>query len=357
MKRSNIQKVSALELVVNRTVNYRDDYDVPSMAEDIRIAGRVTEPIHVLKEGNIVLRGNRRVTAVQQMLADGKLPSDLRDAIAKLDVIYLSDMTEKEITEYVLDHGSQKPLTRVEVLKAAWRLQRQMYSERDIITMLYQLLARYTGNTRKAYEAQQLPQGEAREKFLSKWLHGTVGNYMLPGGTMGEFVREQFILTDLAQDRNLTDEEKEKWKMTVTRDRISALVSAKKKDKETSGWTPENGGETFNAKIAEFIAEDARPEGAASGPKKITSAQMETTAEAMQSGFRFAFLKCAGKLPEDQNAKLEALDTEYFRRDKVFAVLNQNADRITDANVQTLIRKVMVGTDADVTAALAPFVS
>jgi hypothetical protein len=352
-KRSSLKKANIMSLKVDRLVNFRDDYDVPSMKEEILQAGRILEPLHVIDGSNILLKGNRRTLAAQELYSDPSCPADVKEALEKVDVFYYSDLNEKEITEIVLDHGSQKGLTRVEVLKAVWRLQKQMYSERDIIIMLYQQLAHYTGKTKKAAEAQNLAAGEAREKFLKTWLHGTVGDYMMPGGQMGEFVREQFILTDRAQDRELTEAEKAAWTLEVTRDRVKELRTAKNKDKETTGWDPEKGGELFNAKVQEFIAEDAAPK----GPRKagFTSAQMETTADAMQSGFRLAFMKCAGKLPESDNAKLEALDTEYFRRDKVLAVLNANADRIGDKNVQALVKAILAGTDGSVTEYLQPF--
>lgn len=257
MKRHAIKKVPASELVVNKSVNFREDYDVPSMIEEIRHAGRVLEPLHVRLEDKTVLKGNRRASAVQALLADPKLPSDLREAIEKLDVIFYEGLDERELTEIVLDHGSQKPLSRVETVLACWRLQKQMYSETEVITLLYHVLARFTGNSQKAYEAGQIPEGPARVEFLKKWLHGTVGNYILAAGTMGEVVRDQFILTERAQERALTDDEKKLVKFTTSRDRINKLASAKKKDKDGAGWTVMDGGAEFNAKIAEFIAEDS----------------------------------------------------------------------------------------------------
>jgi hypothetical protein len=326
-KRHNLKKVAAETLVVDKTVNFREDYDVPSMIEEIRHAGRVLEPIHARMDDNVVLKGNRRVSAVQSLLADPKLPTDLRQAIEKLDVIYYEGLDAKELTEIVLDHGSQKPLSRVETVMACWRLQKQMYSEDEVITLLYHMLARYTGNTQKAYEAGNIPEGPARKEFLKKWLHGTVGNYILAAGTMGETVREQFILTERSQDRALTEDEKKLVKFTTSRDRINKLASAKKKDKEgPKGWNPADGGEEFNAKIAEFIREDSGVE----PPKdrKPTSGDMVKTAESMKSALSKAYLHCAGTLPKEQRVDIDALDTELFRLDEIKKATAGIVDRI-----------------------------
>lgn len=361
MKKHKLTKVPASELVVDRKVNFREDYDVPSMIEDIRHAGAVLEPLHVRKEDNVVLKGNRRTSAVQALLADPKLPSDLRDAIEKLDVIYYEGLDEKELTEIVLDHGSQKPLSRVECVQACWRLQKQMYSETEIITLLYHTLARFTGNTQKMYEAGNIPEGPARTEFLKKWLHGTVGNYILAAGTMGELVREQFILTERAQDRKLTDDEKKLVKFTTSRDRINKLASAKKKDKEGAGWSNTDGGVEFNAKIAEFIAED---NGSAPTPaRKPTSTDMEKTAESMKSELSKAYLHCAGKLPEGQRIDIDALDTELFRVSEIKKALRPIVDRVdvgatfSGGEVRELMNLFLTGSGVDFAKYIERFAS
>jgi hypothetical protein len=356
MIRHNMQKVSALSLVIDTNVNVREDYDVQSMTEEIKVAGRVLEPLHARFEDRVMLRGNRRLAAVQSMLRDATLPADLRAAISELDVFFYEGLTDKETTEMVVDHGSQKPLSRVEVVKTCWRLQKQMYSEREIITLMYQQLARYTGNTRKAYEAQQLPAGEAREKFLTTWLHGTVGNFILSAGQMGELMREQFILTERALDRNLSDSEKQGVKFETSRKRITELSAAKKKDKDSAaGWNPQTGGPEFNALVEKFIQEDKGPK---PGRKEAFSAeQMKDVADSMQSpGMRAAFLKCAGALPEGERQKLDTLDTEYYRRDKVFATLTVNVDRIENPTFAAVIRAILTGTDGQVAEALSTLI-
>lgn len=360
MKRHALKKVPTTDLVVRKDINFREDYDIPSMIEEIKHAGRILEPIHVKMEDNTVLKGNRRVAAAQQMLQDPKLPSDLKNALEKLEVLYYEGLDTKELTEIVLDHGSQKPLSRVETVNAAWRLQKQMYSETEIIVLLYNQLARFTGNTQKAYEASQLQEGPARTEFLKKWLHGTVGNYILAAGQMGPLVQEQFLLTERKQDRALTDDEKAKVQFETSRDRINKLASAKKKDRESKGWDPIQGGEEFNATIAKFIAEDAGTD--TPRARKPTPSDMVKVADSLKSPLANAYRHCAGTLTDAEKGQIDALDTELFRQEAVKSAIRPVVDKI-DLNatfkggeLKEVLRIVLAGTGEEMTKYLERFV-
>lgn len=347
MKRhGTIKKVDASTLIVDRNVNFRVDYDVPSMMEDIRQAGRVLEPIWVRKEDNVVLKGNRRVTAVHELLRDKTLPSDLKEAISQLEVLYYEGLSDRELTEIVLDHGSQKPLSRAETILAIWRLQKQMYTEREIITLMYHQLSRFTGQTRKAYEAQSMPSGQGREEFLRKWLHGTVGNYLMAAGQMGDRVKDQLILSETSLDRALTKEETEKVEFKVTRDRVNKLGTAKKEDKESpEGWNNLDGGKNFNALIEKFKAEDAgteTPRAARPTPK-----QMADSADQFKSRLSVAYRHCAGTISDSEKNQIDALDTELFRQERIAAIARNNLDRIETEEIRELVRFFVSGTEAE----------
>lgn len=358
MKRYPMKKVPATSLIVDRSVNYRDDYDTVSMAEQIRSAGKVLEPIHVIKETGVVLKGNRRVLTVQELLLDPKLPSDLKSAIEDLDVIFYEGLTDDEITELVLDHGSQKPLSRVETIKAVWRLVKQMKSEKDIICLMYHLLARFTGQTRKAAEAQQLPAGAQREEFLKKWLHGTVGNYLTAAHAMGALVQEQLLLSELALDRALTDEEKAKVQFKVSRDRVTKLSKAKNADKDKEGWDPEKGGAEFNALIQSFRDEDAGRE-SSSTVKRPTPKQMSDAADGMKSVARVFYQHCAGTLSDADKKRIEEVDTEIHRATKVkdAIVVHLDAVRAKNALVAELLSTIAYKGEAEVIVAIQSFIA
>lgn len=213
------------------------------------------------------------------------------------------------------------------------------------------MLARFTGNMQKAYEASAIPEGPARKEFLKKWLHGTVGNYILAAGTMGEAIREQFILTERASDRKLTDDEKKLVKFETGRDRINKLASAKKKDKEAKGWNPQEGGEEFNKMIAKFVAEDNGS--AATLPRRPSPSQMVATGESMKSKLGMAYQHCAGTLPEELKIEIDALDSELFRLDEIKKAVRPILDRInisekfTGAEVREVLKFFIGGNAPD----------
>jgi len=355
MKRSkNTVKKPITELKLNPN-NPRTELDVPAMMDDILQHGRIVEPLHVQEETGIVMRGNRRLSAALKLLEDPKLPSNVKEAISKLDCIVYSEMSDREFTEIVFDHGSARPLGCAEIVVAIWALQKQMYNEVEIATVMYQLLARYTGNTQKAHQAQQIPPGEARTKFLKDWLHGTLGQYIMLAYSLGERVRRQVVLTETEKDRELTAPEKLEKKWTTNRGRIKELAAEKKKDESAAdggkGWSPETGGVNFNAKIEEFEKIE-RGEGVTPKARKYTPTEMKANADSSASkAMRLAYLHCAGQLKDGEKAELDAVDAETSRKDKLQRQALEFVDRIDlsgtfgGTEVQGLINQFLTGTE------------
>lgn len=283
MQKPTKKTMSAASLISKLEVNVREanNYDLPAMAEQIVMAGRILKPLIVEEtdEGPIVLSGNRRARAAQELLADqqkitaillqiaeterdgekrdamkksvAETTASIVDALTKVDTYVYRNLTEEERLMLIMDHGSEKPISRTEVVNCCWRMDRQFFSEGDIIRLTYFALAKFTGNERKLSEVPS--ESKAREAFLRKWLHGTVGNYILSAHRMGDYVREQFLLTMRSDDGLL--KEGEKVEMRCSRDRITQLSAAKTKDKDV--WTSEGGGPEFNALVEKFKAEDA----------------------------------------------------------------------------------------------------
>lgn len=353
MKRHKLKKVEASKLIVNKANNYReiDNYDLQSMIESIKLNNGVLEPLHVCLETNEILRGNRRGWAVQVLLADPTITAELKSKIEELDVIYYEGMTPDEKMEFMLDHGSTKGLSCVEVVLAVWRLMTRMKGEKEIIKILYHALARYTGKPNKAYEAAALPEGEGRNKFLTDWLHGTVGNYIMVAAQLGETVREQFLLSERAKDRALTDEEKKQVLFSGMRGAIKKLKSAQLKDEKDAGWDSKTGGVEFNKVLAELIAQEK-----GEGPPKVsppTREQMKSTAGLLKSDLRKAYSHCAGTLAQGEDAFVHELDVEMYRLEEIKKATAAAVDRInitsqfSGAEVREVMRMFLAGHATD----------
>ena len=361
MKRSNLKKVKLADLKVNRGLNYRKNYDLPSMIEQITLAGKILEPVHI--EDNLeVLKGNRRIGAAQIIVADPKSPQDLVKALEQVDVFIYSELTDRERTEIMLDHGSQKGLGFEETVEAIWRLQQDGFSGRDIMVLTYQLLAKYTGEPAKAVEVERLEVGPARDEYLNKWLNGTLNNKILNAGRMGPRIKRQFILAEIAKDRALTDAEKKEVEFDVNVKRIGKLRTAINADKEAGTWDMvEMTGPLFEAEVNKFIEEDKKPKTRASS---FTKEQMKEMADVMQSeGVKCVFLKCAGQLPEAHKGKIAELDLRLVRQDKVDTLNRANVDRVaveetfTGHQVKALIQAFLTGPVAKYEQILSTFLS
>lgn len=361
MAKQTRKTVSINTLVVDRKVNVRltDNYDIPAMKQAILDSGRINDDIHVRLCDNVVLRGNRRTLSGQELLADPTTPQDVAKNLEKVNVVF-HDVTPGSLEEMtiILDQGSQKGLNKTEVLLAVWRLDKQFMSEVQIMNQLYQALAMYTKNQKKALECAAIADQRSRNEYLRKWLHGTVGNYMLAAAKMGDYVRDQMVKTHLADDNLLKDGEKVECKMS--RDRITTLSGCKEKDKEKGGWTVENGGETFNAKLDDFKEED-RTGTKGSENKRPSIKELSEKCDI----FRHKAIKSALKVAAGEQGAgkdLVEMDDYLSRNEAVFEILRKAAPNVKDANVKQLLVAILTDVANDsagaiVELAIKPFIS
>lgn len=333
------------QLYSDSSVNVREDsnYDLPAMMEAIRLYNRITNPIIVdgdtknEEDQFLVLQGNRRTRAGKLLFTDPTSPQELVDALKKVDVVVYTGLTDQERQQLIMDHGGTKPLAKSEIVRACWRLDLAGYSEIDIINLMYFSLADYTGNKRKLAEVPA--KKSERDAFLRKWLHGTVGNFILKGNRMGEYVRDQFHLTALAEDKLLPANAS--VEMKCSRDRITALSAAAEQDKASeSGWDPDNGGPEFNALIEKFKAEDAGVQEKETNGKRLTPKELEERANAFSSPLtRAALLMASGN--KEMAEKLSSLDLATARQTKVLDHLAAQYNRLPDGPTKDLARLVL----------------
>lgn len=346
--------VSVSDLVINTDTNVRfvNNYDLPTLKQQIVDAGRILKPIVVEEtaKGLEVLQGFRRGLAGKELLAAGDTPQDVIEALKKVPVTVYKGLTAAERTMLINDHGGERPISRSEVLVAVWRMEREGFTEREIIHTLAYPLARFTENLKKWREIEPLT-GRARSDALFDWLHGTVGNYMLAGTKMGARVKKSMLYTEKDRDGIITDEERTEWTGTLislSRDRLKKLSQAKTEDGKADGWDGDTGGKTFNEAWDKFRAEDADPSLKNQGKTKRRSAEeLKTLATAFGSPLaQGMLLLAAGEKVEG----LGDLDEKIARVDKVCTALAGVMNDITDERVKVLIAKIIHGSPVEVTA-------
>lgn len=357
MKKSRKQIVLS-KLVSSDAVNARlaDNYDLDSLRPQIIAKGGIITPLVVEAIAGtdefLVLQGNRRKRAADQITSDPAALADVKLALAKLDCIVYEGLTDAERDSLIFDHGETRPLNREETLLVVWRKFKEFKKEREIGQALYYALARYTGNERKL---NQLPTDPAaREKYLSTWFRGTLGQYMLSAATMTDEVREAMILTARKEDGRLKDGESVPF--LATRDRIVELSKARTADEKAEGWSPTSGGATFNATIQRFKDEDAGK--ATSGGKKSRPSVKDLNDR--QAMFKSAALKSAFAVAAGDDAAGAALlmmDDAIHRQTIVSEIIVKALPTVKDNDVRSLLTALVgSGPPADVEMALSPFV-
>jgi hypothetical protein len=373
MNKATKKTVSINDLVVDLDLNNRevDNYDLPSMCEQIVAIGRIVVPLIVKfdkpKNKYIVLRGNRRTLAAQQLVADPNTSQEIVTNLSKVEVMVYEDLTPAEELAMVFDHGSEKPICRTEVVKSVWRLSKSFLSEGEIINMLYFALAKYSGNEKKLNEVPS--EKVARSKFLKSWLHGTVGNYILSAAGMGDFVQEQFILTHRKEDKLITKEEETRLVMKTSRDRITQLSAAKTADSDANkggkGWTaPEynsekvltGGGENFNALIEKFKEEDST--GITAKNTRPSVKDLNEKANVYKSiAIKTALAIAAGQDVAENGKKLVEMDAAVHALTMKCEILSKYKDKLNDPKVTELVNAILNGPAGGVEVALKPYIA
>lgn len=365
MNKPTNRKIKTSDLIVDKELNVRlvDNYDLATLREQVEAMGRIIKPIIVDGDTMKVLSGNRRVLVCKEIIADPKASQELVKELQQLDCVVYTGLTPAEIIQLVFDHGSEKTINRTETLLSVWRLDKQVFSEKAIASMMYFALAKYTGNEKKLREVPIEPQ--AREKFVHGWFRGTLGNYMLSGHRMGEYIREQMILTHLSEDKMLGDKVRE---VEVSRDRVTALSAAKTADqgkdgkgwsplakaKEGPGFDPATGGENFNKLVLDYIEQDKT--GKKPKVERPSANTLKGLADTYKSpAIRRALLVAAGDTSVDAKLLLADDDQLSGLSDKLNS-LSKHVEKIKNKDVKDFIGMLLNGSPADVEKALQSMV-
>lgn len=355
------------QLVVDFALNQRDEnnYDIATIIPQIKEMGRILKPIvckphPTEKDKYVPLQGNRRTLGGQAIYKEADITVEMKAALDKVDVLVVTELTPHEENTLIFDQGSEKPISRAEIVKAVWRLDKAFLKEGEIINTLYFVLARYTRNEAKL---KDVPEKEpARGKFLKGWFHGTVGNQILAAARMGDYVKEQFLRTRLAEDKLLKEGETVEMRCDTKRIvELSQAVTADKKaakdagKHENEGWSYEKGGVKFNELIEKFKLEDA------TGVKtdkveRPTIKELNEKCDQFKSSVIKKALQIAAGNMEMGKGLVDDDETLYYLEMKL-EILGKNAANIKDPAVRELIGSLLHGAPGGVELALKPFVS
>lgn len=325
--------------------------------------GPLGETIKAGEVYNVVLAGNRRLTAVQEMLADPTTPAGLVESLQKLPCNVYKNLDDQQRRELVNDQRSQR-YQRAELVAYCWRLQLGGLSYADIAMFVWPQMVGYTGQGQK-----MLPKIEAcktldeRKKVITTWLKGSLDTIILNCGKMGPRVQRALILSDMLIDGIAPEIGKdsdgnpiyETPEFKPSQGRCLELARAKKADEASpAGWDPEKGGNEFNATIAKFIREDKGVDELGNpiqGPPQRASVEQLTNQKGMtQSRAAKAALEIASGKPVLQFADFDA---EARRLELLTDVAVKYKDGVKDKKVKEFLTIFLTGDAAQLENFLA----
>jgi hypothetical protein len=188
-----------------------DTYDIPSMKLDIVNGpggGGINTPILVsVREDKrkIVLQGNRRTRAGQELEADPTTPPELLKTLReKTPMILLHGLTPTQEIELVNDQ-TQKPFLRSEVIRQVFALRKQKWTFMQIAHAMWETLGKFSGNAKKIAEIRGITDAALKKDKIRTWLKGTLDDYLLSACDLGPIVQEYVLLSTMITDNVLPD--------------------------------------------------------------------------------------------------------------------------------------------------------
>ncbi len=199
------------QIVINYTKNWRHnlnpkaDLGVESMVDSIREKGGLETPPEINGDTMDLMRGYRRLTAAGILLNDPNTPEELKAKLRTVKVKAWYNISQQRETELRFDDGESKPLAKSEIMKSWFRL-RSTFDVKTCKRLAYQSIARYTGNLKKANQAEQL-RGVDRDNFLNTWFKGTIDQFLEYAILFGPKCQECLVMSELASERLPSPEE------------------------------------------------------------------------------------------------------------------------------------------------------
>ena len=160
-KKPKLINVPVRSITNDKTRNVRElldsAYDREPLIQDLQLRGQ-QDPATLEKIGDVLypLKGFRRVEAFQVadergLKYDATAPQAGKPMDHILAYVY-EDLSERERTELLLDHGQRRGLNKVELFNAIVRAFTAGYSEKDVVTLLWTLLEAHYPPDRKVGE-------------------------------------------------------------------------------------------------------------------------------------------------------------------------------------------------------------
>ncbi len=332
----------------------KDTYDLPGMKQQLVDGGGIQEPllVSVRADGKkVVVRGNRRASGGQELLADPTLSAEMRKALTEsTPMILLTGLTIAQEQELVEDQ-TQKPFMRNEVVQHIFTLRKMGWTFERIAMLLWETLGRWTGNAKKIAEVREIVDPVLKREKVKVWLRGSLDCYLIWGCDIGAWVQKQIVLSEMKLDGVLpigtTEVPVEQPYVIMTKNsqkRILALKKAKEADGAKFSPLMLIEGTEFKKVADTFHAEDY---GTQTVTPKATVKKMpdRKTVEGFRDTFQSAAVRAAFSLVlGDPSPEMQVRDDATVIFETKMLLVEQYLPRLKP-EVAAIVRSCLVNAD------------
>lgn len=319
-------------------------YDIVSMKTEILQHKRIHTPLQVEKmpDGRyLVLIGNRRCLAGNELLNDPKTDEETKASLKKVDVLVYEKLNDEQRYKIVNDQNS-KAFGKTEIVVHVMKLNDKGMSYPDIIVNNWRMLlplSNQAGAKLRKLEDLQTPQ--AQKVFLCTWFRGTIDNTIIACNNLGPICKRNLIFEFMVKDGILKLSDKPENYFKIDFKRLGELKNLQKEEKTV--WSVETGSPLFNEKIAEYVLEDKLKEEGYVAPKTAPNKKEIGTKQLQCQKDGLVYKSLGWVLGEEVD--LKDLDVHAKRCEMIYRLVRDGIEKVKNPELANLFRQLTYAND------------
>ena len=339
---------------------------VNDLKVNILAVGRVLEPLHVWERGKgdlVTLRGNTRLAAVKELLAEDTTPQSVAKAIEKLQCYVYTGISKEQAIAWVDDQSSVNRYTKVDIVNLIKRELMYVGDWREVVLsharLIKEVLFKDSGVAVRNVEKLNAAKSRSEQLgIIETWLTGSVRQGIVDVSKLGDRVWKAFCLVLASEDGLLTEtmekaEFNPKTRIVSTekgskQTRIAYLKAikgemelARSKDQTLPAWDSNTG--AFHDAIEKFILEDKGEIKTAGNIQRATAKMLKEFQTQYKSTMaKLAFSVALGEKPPQA---VDA-DTQTYRCETIMGKLTELLPKMTNESAASIVAIIVHSSNA-----------
>jgi hypothetical protein len=279
------------------------------------------------------LQGHRRLGALKHISENpDSYNASIYEISKKIDCVVFGGLSRNVAESIIMDHGSEKPLRRSELVNCIYRLFYGGHNATEIMTRLAMPLSSAFGvSPAKVDELVGCTDESSRLILIRAMFQNKVNNYIVKATQAGPFVAEQVLRHFKAEDNLLGEDEP--LLFNASNPSINELMKAVKEDKKIGQWDNirdcylneegkpiiDGGGPNSVEKLKELIHDHFNPSAPkAKPPRMMTRSDVKSRQDAFKSkGFKTALEMVR---QGDTDANTMEIDAQAYKLERIESV-------------------------------------